>query len=138
MAEAKLAFGEIKKRLVVIWTEKGKDASYKDVQAVYKKAYPKDATPSDQTVGNARKKAFNLVSVPRKGKTPAGPTMDNTIAVFQLLNKEDTTADELLMKVKETPVNPFQHYDNAAGSRENLEVILNKLTSAKTAADLVS
>ena len=134
---AALGFGVKKQRLVAIWKSVGRDKTYKDVATLYKKEFPaKDEQPADQTIGNARAEAFGIE--PKKRVTgPKEPSTVEMTAVLRLLVSNSQDAGDLLTKLKETPVNPFEAYDKAASNRDFLVKILEQIDSAKRPADLV-
>ena len=58
--------------------------------------------------------------------------------VISLLTKQNRTAGDVLESVKQTPVNPFKAFDEAAGSRENLVEVLTRLDRAQNVRELLN
>lgn len=129
-------FGEKQARLINIWKSEGfgVEATYKTVAEKYKKEYPKAEQPSEQTIGNARKKAFNLPTIKRVAKAKE-PSLEQMAGVLSLVVKSGKRFEDIQEALKAVPVNPFQALDDVAGGRSNLILLLEKLRVAETAVE---
>jgi hypothetical protein len=124
----KLAFGEKSRRLQELWKEKGDKATLKEVKEFYVTKYS-DGEPTDQTVSAAKYKAFPDLVKAVRGKKAEGPTLENLQALIIVMTEKGVKAAELKEALEQVQENPFAVYEEAAGGRENLKQLLDRVAA---------
>ncbi len=125
--EGKLPFGEKNKRLQEIWKEIGSDKTLKVAGEAYKVKFGYEVT--DQTISAAKYKAFPELQKQTRGVKAEGPTLENLQNLLVVMSGKGVKATELKAQLAAVVENPFKVFDEAAGSRDNLKVLLERVAA---------